>query len=178
MGFLFLGLDSLIAGIAIGPLVRRRVLLPLAALFGVADAVAFLVGLLLPWQIQISDTLSLGLQTGMLVGLGIYLIAVGAFARPFAGMGWPMWVLPFALTFDNVAFGLASHEGAVSSAISHAGQQALSSALLGLVGLLVAVLIQRVIPVLQRRPAIASGASGGALVVTAGVLVLMNGLGG
>ena len=44
MGFLLLGIDSLIAGIAIGALVDRRSRPWLAALFGVADGVAFLIG--------------------------------------------------------------------------------------------------------------------------------------
>ena len=43
MGFLLLGVDSLIAGMAIGPVVERRWRLPLAALFGIADAAVFLL---------------------------------------------------------------------------------------------------------------------------------------
>ena len=41
MHFLLLGIDSLIACLAIGALVERRSWVWLAALFGLADAVAF-----------------------------------------------------------------------------------------------------------------------------------------
>jgi len=44
MSFLLLGLDSLIVCAAVGPLVDKRWRLPYAALFGVADGLAFLAG--------------------------------------------------------------------------------------------------------------------------------------
>jgi hypothetical protein len=49
MGFLLLGIDSLIACIAIGALVEKRSRLWLAGLFGLADGVAFLIGAGLGW---------------------------------------------------------------------------------------------------------------------------------
>ena len=49
MGFLLLGIDSLIACVAIGPVVSRRWGVPLAALFGVCDGGGFLLGSALHW---------------------------------------------------------------------------------------------------------------------------------
>ena len=50
MGFLLLGIDSLIACIAIGAIVDRRWRVPLAALFAIADGGAFLIGAGLGWD--------------------------------------------------------------------------------------------------------------------------------
>ena len=52
MNFLLLGIDSLIACLAIGALVDRRSWVWLAALFAAADAVAFLIGAGLGWGLM------------------------------------------------------------------------------------------------------------------------------
>jgi hypothetical protein len=44
MGFLLLGVDSLIACIAVGPIISRRVAVPFALLFGVGDGGGYLLG--------------------------------------------------------------------------------------------------------------------------------------
>ena len=52
MNFLLLGIDSLIACLAIGALVNRRSWVWLAALFAAADAGAFLIGTGLGWGLM------------------------------------------------------------------------------------------------------------------------------
>jgi hypothetical protein len=166
MGFLLLGIDSLIACIAIGALVDRRSRLWLAGLFGVADGVAFLIGAGLGWQL--SGALTEGLEIGLLVALGLYLLVVVGGTQRVAAH-WPVWVVPFALTFDNLAYGVAG-EHASGSLFGQATEQALSSSLLAFAGLLVAA---AVVPQLGRRVAVGRVA-GGALLVAAGGLVLLG----
>jgi hypothetical protein len=169
MGFLLLGLDSLIVGLAIGPIVERRWRLPLAALFGVADGVAFLAAAGLGWQL--SEGLSSVLATGTLVALGLWLLVVAAGTQRVAA-SWPVWVVPWALTLDNLAYGLVGDHSA-GSLFQHAGEQVLSSALLASIGLLAAVALPRVLPAMQRR-AVAAQVAGGALIVASGGLVLLG----
>jgi hypothetical protein len=165
MGFLLLGLDSLIVCLAIGPMVSRGSRLPLAALFGVCDGVAFLLGASAGWRL--SGGMSTALQTGLLVGLGLYVLLVASQRQRVAG--WPVWAVPFALTLDNLTFGLVDRSG--SSLLTQAGQQALSSALLALTGLLVAAVLPRVFPALDRRLT-ATRFAGGALILAAPLVLL------
>jgi hypothetical protein len=169
MGFLLLGIDSLIACVAIGAIVDRGSRLRLAALFGVADAVALLIGAGLGWQI--SAGVSGVLTTGILVSLGLYLLVVAAGSSRVAA-GWPVWVVPWALTLDNLAYGLVGDHSA-GALLQDGGQQAMSSALLALVGLLVAVALPRAFPAMERR-ATANRVAGGALVLAAGGLALLG----
>ena len=141
MGFLLLGIDSLIACMAIGAIVDRRWRLPLVAAFGVADATAFLIGAGLGWTISAGVTEVL--EVGTLAALGVWLIVVAASTRRMAEL-WPLWVLPLALTMDNLAYGVASDYS--GSLVGHAAEQGLSSALLALVGLYVAGVLPRALP--------------------------------
>ena len=50
MGFLLLGIDSLIACIAVGPIIRRRWSVPFAVLFGICDGGGFLLGSAFHWS--------------------------------------------------------------------------------------------------------------------------------
>jgi hypothetical protein len=168
MGFLLLGLDSLIVCLAVGPIVSRRVRLPLAAAFGIADGVAFLIGVAI--GLRIPDALTGFVQTATLVGLGVYLLVVASGSRRITN--WPLWVLPLALCFDNLTYGLVGRRSA-SNVLSQAGSQALSSALLALIGLLVAVALPRVIPALNRRGN-ATQFAGGALILAAGLELLVG----
>jgi hypothetical protein len=169
MGFLLLGVDSLIAGIAIGAIVDRRWRLPLAALFGVADGAAFLIGAGLGWQLSAGATEAL--EIGTLAALGSWLIVVAASTQRLAQL-WPVWVLPFALTIDNLAYGAVGNHS-TGWLLGHAGEQALSSSLLAFVGLLVAAGLPRVLPVLERRAA-AYRVAGAALLVATGGFVLLG----
>jgi hypothetical protein len=168
MGFLLLGIDSLIACIAIGAIVDRRWRLPLAAAFGVADGTAFLIGAGLGWTISAGVTEVL--EIGTLAALGVWLIVVAAGTRRVAQL-WPLWVLPLALTMDNLAYGVASDYS--GSLLGHAAEQALSSALLALVGLYVAGVLPRVLPAMERR-AIAVRFAGAALLLATGGLLLLG----
>jgi hypothetical protein len=169
MGFLLLGIDSLIAGFAIGAIVDRRWRLPLAALFGLADGAAFLIGAGLGWQLSAGATEAL--EIGTLAALGSWLIVVAASTQRLAQL-WPVWVLPFALTLDNLAYG-AVGDHSTGWLLGHAGEQALSSSLLAFVGLLVAAGLPRVLPVLERRAA-AYRVAGAALLVATGGFVLLG----
>jgi hypothetical protein len=162
MGFLLLGIDSLIACLAIGAIVDRRWRLPLVALFGVADGAAFLIGAGLGWTL--SAGLTEVLEVGTLAALGLYLLVVAAGSRRLAEL--PVWLVPIALTADNLAYGVA-YSG---SLLGHAAEQALSSSLLALVGLLA---VAAVLPRVERR-VVAVRFAGGALLVAAGGLVLLG----
>jgi hypothetical protein len=168
MGFLLLGIDSLIACMAIGAIVDKRWRLPLAALFGVADGVAFLVGAGLGWTISAGVTEVL--EIGTLAALGVWLVVVAAGTRRAAEL-WPVWVLPIALTMDNLAYGVASDYS--GSLLGHTAEQALSSALLALVGLYAAGVLPRVLPAMERR-AVAVRFAGAALLVTTGGFLLLG----
>jgi hypothetical protein len=177
MGFLLLGVDSLIACIAVGPIVSRRLFVPFAALFGICDAGGFLLGSALHWSVPAS--ISAMTQTAILVALGVYWIAVAAAPRtaapktaratPVPRSRWLMWVLPFALSIDNIAYGLIGGRGAI---LQQAGQQALSSALLGGMGLAIGLAVASAIPAVRRHAAAANGVAGGALIVASGALLL------
>jgi hypothetical protein len=168
MGFLLLGIDSLIACMAIGAIVDRRWRLPLAAAFGLADGTAFLIGAGLGWTISAGVTEVL--EVGTLAALGVWLLVVAAGTRRAAEL-WPVWVLPIALTMDNLAYGVASDYS--GSLLGHAGEQALSSSLLALIGLVAAaVLLPRVIPVMERRAVAVRFAGAALLLATGGFLLL------
>jgi hypothetical protein len=169
MGFLLLGIDSFIACMAIGAIVDRRSRLPLAALFGVADGGAFLIGAGLGWQLSAGVTEVL--QIAALAGLGLWLLVVAAGTRRFAEL-WPVWVLPFALTIDNLAYG-AVGDHSTGWLLGHAGEQALSSSLLAIAGLIAALGLARVLPVMERR-AVAVRFAGAALLLATGGLVLLG----
>jgi hypothetical protein len=167
MGLLLLGLDSLIVCLAVGLLVDGRSRYALAALFGVADGVAFLIGAGLGWQL-FSEGASTVLTTGMLVALAAYLLVVAAGTQRVA-VRWPVWVLPLVLVFDNLTFGLlGDHAGSV---VAQAGAQALSSALLAFVGLLAAGALR---PALEDRAVTPYRVAGGALLLAAAGLVLVG----
>ena len=108
MHFLLLGIDSLIACLAIGALVDRRSWVWLAALFATADAVAFLIGAGLGWGLM-SEAASEVIEMGTLVLLGVYLLVVAAGTAQVTARK-AVWVLPFALALDNLTFGLAGEQ--------------------------------------------------------------------
>jgi hypothetical protein len=166
MGFLLLGLDSFIACMAIGAIVDRRWRLPLAAAFGLADGAAFLIGAGLGWQI--SAGLTEVLEIGTLAALGVYLIVVAAGMRHAAA--WPVWLIPLALTMDNLAYGVANDYS--GSLLGHAWEQALSSALLAVIGLYVGSMLPRAVPALQGRVASVRLAGAALLIATGALLVI------
>ena len=165
MGFLLLGIDSLIAGIAIGALVDRRSRPWVAALFGVADGIAFLIGAGLGLAL-FSEGVSQVVEVGALVALGLYLLVVAAGTKRVAT--WPVWVVPFALIADNLTYGLSGETS--GSVFGQATVQALSSSLLAFAGLLIAAWLPRVFPAARTAPRFA----GAGLLVAAGALLLVG----
>ena len=164
MSFLLLGLDSLIVCAAVGALVEPGSRLRFAALFGVADAVAFLVGAGFGWQL-FSDGASGVLTTAMLVSMGFYLIVVAAGTQQLAARR-VVWALPAVLLFDNLTYGLVGDHA--TGTLQQAGEQALSSSLLALLGLLAVAMLR---PVIEHRTA-PNRVAGGALLLAAAGLVL------
>jgi hypothetical protein len=159
----------LIACMAIGAIVDRRWRLPLVALFGLADAAAFLIGAGLGWTL--SAGLTEVLEVGTLAALAVWLLVVAAGTRRMAEL-WPVWVLPLALTMDNLAYGVASDYS--GSLAGHAVEQAASSSLLALVGLsAAAVVLPRVLPAIERR-AVAIRFAGAALLLATGGFLLLG----
>ena len=162
MNFLLLGIDSLIACLAIGALVDRRSWVWLAALFATADAAAFLIGAGLGWGLM-SQAASEVIGMGTLVLLGVYLLVVAAGTAQVTARK-AVWVLPFALTLDNLAFGLAGEP--TSSVLA----QALSSGMLAYLGLFAAAWLPRVLPAKVEATKVA----GAALLIGAGALFLVG----
>jgi len=166
MNFLLLGIDSLIACLAIGALVDRRSWVWLALLFGVADAVGFLIGVGLGWAIM-SEAASEVIEMGTLVLLGVYLLVVTAGTAQVTAR-WAIWVLPFALTVDNLTFGLADET--TGSVAGESLAMALSSGMLAYLGLFAAVWLPRVLPARVEATRVA----GAALLIGAGALFLVG----
>jgi hypothetical protein len=161
MNFLLLGIDSFIACLAIGALVDRRSWVWLAVLFAAADAGAFLIGTGLGWGLM-SQAASELIGMGTLVLLGVYLLVVAAGTAQVTARR-AVWLLPFALTLDNLAFGLAGEP--TSSVLA----QALSSGMLAYLGLYAAAWLPRVAPKLE-----ATRVAGAALLIGAGALFLVG----
>jgi hypothetical protein len=166
MNFLLLGIDSLIACLAIGALVDRRSWVRLAALFAAADAAAFLIGAGLGWGLM-SAAASEVIEMGTLVLLGLYLLVVAAGTAQVTARR-AVWLLPFALTVDNLTFGLAGEQ--TGSIPGEALAMALSSGMLAYLGLFAAVWLPRVVPAKVEATRVA----GAALLIGAGALFLVG----
>ena len=165
MSFLLLGIDSLIACIAIGALVDTKSRVRLAALFGLADGVVFLIGAGLGWAF-LSGAVAEVVELGALVVLAVYLLVVAA-ATTQMTTRWFIWALPVVLTVDNLTYGLAGQTGTLGG---EALAQTLSSGMLAYLGLFVAVWLPRVLPVKAETTRIA----GATLLLGAGALFLVG----
>jgi len=170
MGFLLLGVDSLIACFAVGAMVNRRSWLSYAALFGACDAGGFLLGTAFKWSMP--DTTATVVETATLVGLGLYWIAIAVFARRAGETRW-VWALPFLLSVDNITYGLIDHAWSHSVAVQ-AIEQLISSALLAGVGLALSAAVVRAIPQLRGNSALAAGFAGAACIVAAPILLAIG----
>ena len=110
MSFLLLGIDSLIAGVAIGALVDKRSRLWLAGLFGLADGLAFLIGAGLGWGLFSQTTSEVRGGGG---ARGPRVLPPGRRRRDEARrrrLG-PCGCVPIVLTVDNLTYGLAGEHG-------------------------------------------------------------------
>jgi hypothetical protein len=129
--FLLLGTDSLIACIAVGPIISRRIALPFAILFGVGDGGGYLLGTAFHWSV--SDSFSTFITTSVLTILGVYWIAIAIYSRWATAKDpdstrarWAVWILPWALSVDNITYGLVSGVPAHASVWFSAGEQTLT----------------------------------------------------
>jgi len=166
MSFLLLGIDSLIACVAIGALIEAKDRVRLAALFGLADCVGFLIGAGLGWAF-LSGAVSEVIEMGALVVLGVYLLVV-ATATTQLTTRWYIWALPIFLTVDNLTYGIAGEQ--TGSLGGEALAQTLSSSMLAYLGLFVAVWLPRVLPAKLEATRIA----GATLLIGAGALFLVG----
>ena len=177
MGFLLLGVDSLIACIAIGPIMSRRLTAcsTLVVLFGIGDGGGFLLGS--AFHLSVSDSLSNILQTSILCALGIYWIAIAIFSKRAAvaeqesKSHWAIWILPWALSIDNITYGLVDGVPAHASVWFSAGEQTLSSAVQAGLGLLIAWGLVALFPVLKRQMSLAFAFCGVATLAAAGAML-------
>lgn len=128
--------------------------------------------------LRMSGALGEALEVGLPALLGIYMLFIALLAintRRVAPVSWPVWILPLILALDNFSYGLAGNPAAGSLLQQAFGEQAWSSALLALTGLLVGVAVVHVVPAMQRR-AVAAATSGAGLIVVSVVLVMMESL--
>jgi len=180
MGFLLLGIDSLIACIAVGPMMGRRmsVLVPFAVLFGVGDGGGYLLGTAFHWSA--SDNLSQDVWVTTFAVLGVYWIAIALFSRKMASAElqakskWGVWVLPWVLSIDNITFGAVDGVPAHFSVWASAGEQALSSSVQAGIGLAIGIGLAAAFPVLRRRIPLAMGISGVAMLAAIPVLLAVG----
>src|SRR3984957_14162627 len=177
--WLLLGVDSLIACIAVGPIMDRRwsVLVPFAVLFGVGDGGGYLLGCALHWSYPDSWG---ALAPAVLAVIGLYWIAVATVSRKAAAAEenprarWGIWILPWLLSLDNITYGVVNGVSGGASIWASAGEQAVSSALQAGLGLAVGIGIAYSIPALRRRMWLANATAGGAMIVAAGVLYMVG----
>jgi hypothetical protein len=177
--WLLLGVDSLIACIAVGPIMERKlsVLVPFALLFGVGDGGGYLLGCALHWSYP--DSLGF-LAPTVLAMIGVYWIAVAIVARKAAAAEgnpkarWGVWILPWLLSLDNVTYGAVDGVSNGASIWVSAVEQALSSIIQAGVGLAIGIAIVYSIPALRRHMWLANATAGGAMIVAAGVLHIVG----
>ena len=148
---------------------------PYGLSYGVGDGFGYLIGTLL--HFSISDTLSSVLETTLLVVLGLYWIAIYFVARKMQASeqlqkwSWRgIWILPVALSLDNLTYGAVTGVPAHASVWASAGLQALASGALGLIGLAVGIGLAVLIPALRSLMYRTFGIVGVGVIATAAVL--------
>ena len=148
---------------------------PYGLSYGVGDGFGYLIGTLL--HFSVSDTLSTVLETTLLVALGFYWIGIYLVARKMQTSerlqkwSWRgIWVLPVALSIDNLTYGAVTGVPAHASVWASAGLQALASGALGLIGLAVGISLAVLIPALRTRMYRTFGIVGVGVIATAVLL--------
>jgi hypothetical protein len=161
---------------ALGGLSLSALTVPYGLSYGVGDGLGYLLGTL--FHFSISDSLSTVLETTLLVALGLYWIGIYFAASTMQASeqlqkwSWRgIWVLPVALSLDNLTFGAVTGVPANASVWASAGLQALASAGLGLVGLAVGIGLAVLIPALRTRMYRTFGVVGVGVIATAGLLL-------
>ena len=148
---------------------------PFGLAYGVGDGLGYLLGTLL--HFSISDSLSSAIEMTLLIALGLYWIAIYFVASRMQGSeqlqkwSWRgIWVLPIALSIDNLTFGAVTGIPANESVWASAGLQTLASGALGLVGLAAGIGLAVLIPALRTRMYRTFGFAGVGVLATAGIL--------
>jgi putative Mn2+ efflux pump MntP len=149
--------------------------LPFGLSYGAGDGIGYLIGTL--FHFSVSDSLSEVVETTLLVALGLYWIGIYFVARNMQSSerlqqwSWRgIWVLPVALSIDNLTYGAVTGLPANESVWASAGLQALASAGLGLVGLATGIGLAVLIPALRTRMYRTFGVVGVGVIATAAVL--------
>ena len=162
---------------ALGGIIISALALPYALSYGIGDGVGFLIGTL--FHFSILDSLSSMIETTLMVALGLYWIAIYFVASRMQGSdqlekwSWRgIWVLPIALSLDNLTFGAVTGVPAHASVWASAGLQALASAGLGVVGLAVGIGLAVLIPALRTRTHRTFGVVGVGVIATAALLLV------
>jgi hypothetical protein len=150
--------------------------IPYGLSYGAGDGIGYLIGTL--FHFSISDSLSSVLETTLLVALGLYWIGIYFVASKMQGSerlqkwSWRgIWVLPVALSIDNMTYGAVTGVPANAAVWASAGLQALASAGLGLIGLAVGIGLAILIPALRTRMYRTFGFVGVGVIATAGILL-------
>ena len=160
---------------AIGGLSLSALAVPYGFSYGAGDGIGYLIGT--AFHFSVSDSLSEAVETTLLVALGLYWIGIYFAARNMQAserlQQWSrrgIWVLPVALSIDNLTYGAVTGVPAHASVWASAGLQALASAGLGLVGLGVGIGLAVLIPALRTRMYRTFGVVGVGVIATAAVL--------
>jgi hypothetical protein len=160
---------------AIGGLGLSALTVPYGLSYGLGDGLGYLLGTL--FHFSISDSVSSMLETTLLVVLGLYWIGIYFVAskmqrsEQLQKWSWRgIWVLPVALSLDNLTYGAVTGLPANESVWASAGLQALASAGLGLIGLAVGIGLAVLIPGLRTRMYRTFGVVGVGVIATAAVL--------
>jgi hypothetical protein len=148
---------------------------PYGISYGVGDGFGYLIGTL--FHFSVSDTLSTVLETTLLCALGVYWIAIYFVASRMQSSprlqkwSWRgIWVLPVALSIDNLTYGAVTGVPAGASVWASAGLQALASAGLGLIGLAIGIGLAILVPALRTRMHRTFGIVGVGVIATAAIL--------
>jgi putative Mn2+ efflux pump MntP len=148
---------------------------PYGLSYGVGDGVGYLIGTL--FHFSVSDSLSEMLEMTLLVALGLYWIGIYFAARNMQASerlqqwSWRgIWVLPVALSIDNLTYGAVTGLPANESVWASAALQALASAALGLIGLAIGIGLAVLIPALRTRMYRTFGVVGVGVIATAALL--------
>jgi putative Mn2+ efflux pump MntP len=161
---------------AIGGLSLSALAVPYGLSYGAGDGIGYLLGTL--FHFSISDSLSSVLETTLLVVLGLYWIGIYFVASKMQASeqlekwSWRgIWVLPVALSLDNLTYGAVTGIPANESVWASAGLQALASAGLGLIGLAIGIGLAVLIPALRTRMHRTFGVVGVGVIATAALLL-------
>jgi putative Mn2+ efflux pump MntP len=148
---------------------------PYGLAYGAGDGIGYLIGTL--FHFSVSDSLSTVLETTLLVALGFYWIGIYFAARKMQTSerlqkwSWRgIWILPVALSIDNMTYGAVTGVPAHASVWASAGLQALASGALGLIGLAIGIGLAVLIPALRTKMYRTFGIVGVGVLATAVIL--------